>query len=95
MEIFYLCVHAEYGNTGTCELNPFYFLIILIPAEADVPRLLWTIIIVAVLETGWALVAAISGINIFLFYGVLLVASSVFWIPRMTREDSRAAKTKG
>jgi len=35
----------------------------------------------AIAETAWALFCAKTGVNLFVFYAVLVVASGVFWIP--------------
>ncbi len=44
-------------------------------------RLIPVILVMAVAETAWALFCAETGVNLFLFYGVLVAVSAVFWIP--------------
>ncbi len=44
-------------------------------------RLLVVILVLAVAETGWAYYCAEAGVNLLLFYVVLVAASAVFWIP--------------
>jgi len=52
------------------------------PGErAPLVRMLLVILVLAVAETGWAYYCAETGVNLFLFYAVLVVASAVFWIP--------------
>lgn len=50
------------------------------------------ILILAVAETAWALLCAYTGINIFLFYGVLVLASAVFWIPGLAETGAGARR---
>jgi hypothetical protein len=54
-------------------------------------RMLLAILALAVAETSWSLLCAYTGINILVFYAVLVVASAVFWIPGLT-ETSAAAR---
>ncbi|HVB95077.1 MAG TPA: hypothetical protein VND41_00560 [Nitrososphaerales archaeon] len=44
-------------------------------------RMVLVILVVAIAETGWALFCAEAGVNLALFYAVLVAASAVFWIP--------------
>jgi len=44
-------------------------------------RLILVILMAAVAETAWALFCAETGVNIFVFYAVLVAVSAVFWIP--------------
>jgi len=44
------------------------------------------VIFLAIAETAWALFCAATGVNIFVFYGVLVAASAVFWIPGLTEK---------
>jgi hypothetical protein len=44
-------------------------------------RLLAVILVMAVAETAWAFYCAEAGVNLFLFYAVLVVVSAVFWVP--------------
>jgi hypothetical protein len=52
-------------------------------------RMLLVVVVLAVAETAWALISAYVGINIFVFYAVLVIASAVFWVPGLT--ESRGA----
>ena len=45
------------------------------------PRMILLILAVAIAETAWALFCAVTGVNLAVFYVVLVVASAVFWIP--------------
>jgi len=56
-------------------------------------RMLLVILILVVAETAWALLCAYTGINILVFYAVLVIASAVFWIPGLT--ETRAAAQRG
>ena len=49
---------------------------------------------VAVAETAWALLCAYTGINIFVFYAVLVIASGVFWVPGLTEGHRASQKTR-
>lgn len=48
---------------------------------SEVARLVAVVLVLGVLEVAWALYCSETGANIFLFYGVLIAASAVFWIP--------------
>ena len=53
------------------------------------PRMLIVILVTAAAETAWALFAAETGIDLLLFYAVLVAASAVFFIPGLAeRRDS-------
>ena len=52
-------------------------------------RLILVILMAAVAETAWALFCAETGVNIFVFYAVLVAVSAVFWIP--DRAEKRVA----
>ena len=39
------------------------------------------IAVLAVAEASWAFYAAEAGVNLYLFYAVLVVASAIFWVP--------------
>ena len=56
-------------------------------------RMLLVILTLVVAETAWALLCAYTGINILVFYTVLVIASAVFWIPGLT--ETRAAAQRG
>jgi hypothetical protein len=43
--------------------------------------MLLVILVLAVAETTWALVCAYTGLPLVLFYGVLVAASAVFFVP--------------
>ena len=51
-------------------------------------RLLALILVLVVAETAWALFCAETGVNLFLFYVVLVAASTVFWIPGLSESRS-------
>jgi len=55
--------------------------------------MLLVILILVVAETAWALLCAYTGINILVFYAVLVIASVVFWIPGLT--ETRASGATG
>jgi len=55
--------------------------------------MLLAILVLAVAETAWALVSAYVGINILVFYAVLVMASAIFWIPGLT--EKRVDTTQG
>jgi hypothetical protein len=57
-------------------------------------RLLSVIILMAIVESAWALVAAEIGVPLLVFYGILVVASSVFWVPWVAREGGKPTQTK-
>jgi hypothetical protein len=44
-------------------------------------KMLTAIVVMAVAETAWALYAATSSFDLLLFYGVLVAASAVFFVP--------------
>ncbi len=44
-------------------------------------RLIPVILVMAVAETAWALFCAETGVNLFVFYAVLVAVSAVFWLP--------------
>jgi hypothetical protein len=44
-------------------------------------RILLVILLMVVAETAWALYCAVTGVNLLLFYAVLVVSSAVFWAP--------------
>jgi hypothetical protein len=46
-----------------------------------VNRLILVILVMAVAETAWALFCAETGVNLFVFYAVLVAVSAVFWLP--------------
>jgi len=52
------------------------------------------ILVLAVVETAWALVCAYTGINILVFYAVLVVASAVFWVPGLTEGSGAAPRER-
>ena len=54
--------------------------------------MLAVILVLAVAETAWALFSACTGLNILAFYAVLVIASAVFWVPRLT--ETRAPSPK-
>jgi hypothetical protein len=56
-------------------------------------RMLLVILMLLVAETAWALLCAYTGINILVFYAVLVTASAVFWIPGLT--ERRAVSPHG
>jgi hypothetical protein len=55
-------------------------------AVAPLNRLILVIAALAVAETAWALLCAETGANLLLFYGVLVAASAVLWIPGLTEK---------
>ena len=55
-------------------------------------RMIPVILIMVVAETAWALFCAETGVNLFVFYAVLVAVSAVFWIPG--RAEKRVAPQK-
>jgi len=55
-------------------------------------RLILVILMAAVAETAWALFCAETGVNLFVFYAVLVAVSAVFWVP--DRAEKRVAPQK-
>ncbi len=53
-------------------------------------RLLAVIILLTVVETGWALFCAETSVNLFLYFAGLVAASVVFWIPGVVQEPTPA-----
>lgn len=49
-------------------------------------RLYVLVIALAIAETAWALLCAEADVNIFLFYGVLVAASALFWVPGLAEK---------
>ena len=49
-------------------------------------RMILLVMFLAVAETAWALFCAATGVNIFLFYAVLVAASALFWVPGLTEK---------
>jgi len=58
-------------------------------------RLIPVILIMAVAETAWALFSAETGVNLVVFYAVLVAVSAVFWIPDRTKERVAPRETPG
>ena len=52
-------------------------------------RMIPVIIALAFVETAWALFCAETGVNLLVFYAVLVAVSAVFWIP--DRAEKRVA----
>src|SRR6267143_3022879 len=52
------------------------------------------ILVLAVAETAWALLCAYTGINILVFYAVLVVASAVFYVPGLTESRGAAPRER-
>jgi len=44
-------------------------------------RMILVILAAAIAETAWALFCAATGVNLLVFYAVLVGASAVFWVP--------------
>jgi hypothetical protein len=44
-------------------------------------RMIPVILAAAIAETAWALFCAATGVNLLVFYVVLVVVSAVFWVP--------------
>jgi len=57
-------------------------------------RVLWVIILMAVAESVWALLAAETGLPLLVFYGVVVAASIVFWVPGIALEGEAPAQAK-
>jgi hypothetical protein len=53
-----------------------------------VARMQLLIPVLAVCETIWALLCAYTGADLAIFYGVLVAASAVFFIPALTDKGS-------
>jgi hypothetical protein len=49
-------------------------------------RMILVILAAAIAETAWALFCATTGVNLLVFYAVLVAASAVFWIPGLTEK---------
>jgi membrane protein implicated in regulation of membrane protease activity len=58
-------------------------------------RMILVILAVAIAETAWALFSAATGVNLFLFYAVLVVASAVFWFPGLTKKRGPRKTSSG
>jgi hypothetical protein len=52
-------------------------------------RMILVILAAAIAETAWALFCAETGVNLLVFYVVLVAASAVFWVPGLA--DTRGA----
>lgn len=52
-------------------------------------RMFVVIVMLVVAETAWALFCAETGVNLLVFYAVLVAVSGVFWIP--DRSERRLA----
>ena len=44
--------------------------------------------LLAVAETAWALVSAYTGLPLLVFYGVLVAASALFFVPGLSEKTS-------
>lgn len=55
-------------------------------------RLILVILLMAVAETAWALFCAATGVNLFVFYAVLVAVSAVFWIPDQAEKRVKPQK---
>jgi hypothetical protein len=49
-------------------------------------RMILAILVVAMAETAWSLFCAATDVNLIVFYGVLVAASAVFWIPGLAEK---------
>ncbi|MGH9918780.1 MAG: hypothetical protein ACRD6W_07940 [Nitrososphaerales archaeon] len=54
-----------------------------------------TILIMVVAETAWALFSAETGMNLFVFYAVLVALSAVFWLPDLAKKRLAPEKAAG
>lgn len=58
-------------------------------------RMIPVILIMVVAETAWALFSAETGVNLFVFYAVLVAVSAVFWIPDPAEKRLATQKAAG
>jgi hypothetical protein len=49
-------------------------------------RLILIVVALTVAETAWALFAEATGVNLFVFYAVLVLASALFWAPGLLQK---------
>jgi len=49
-------------------------------------RMILVIVITVIAETTWALFCAETGVNLVVFYAVLVAISAVFWLPAPARK---------
>jgi hypothetical protein len=58
-----------------------------------VDRMIPVILIMVVAETAWALFCAETGVNLFVFYAVLVAVSAVFWLPAPAEKRAASQTT--
>ena len=58
-------------------------------------RMILVILIMVVAETAWALFSAETGLNLFVFYAVLVAVSAVFWLPDPAEKRLAPQKAAG
>jgi hypothetical protein len=58
-------------------------------------RMILVIVIMVVAETAWALFSAKTGMNLFVFYAVLVAVSAVFWLPDPAKKRTAPQKASG
>jgi hypothetical protein len=58
-------------------------------------RMILVILVVAIAETAWALFCAATGVNLLVFYAVLVVASAVFWVPGLAERRAPRKTSSG
>jgi hypothetical protein len=49
-------------------------------------RLFTTIFGLVVVESAWALFCAVAGVDLFLYFAGLIVASAAFWVPGLLEQ---------
>ncbi len=57
-------------------------------------RTLTTILVVTIAEVAWTLFAARAGVELAVYYAVLVVASAVFFIPGIAEEGAGSAQER-
>lgn len=55
-------------------------------------RMIIVALLLAVVETAWALFCAEAGINLLVFYAVLVAASAVFFVPGVAKISASQPK---
>jgi amino acid permease len=55
-------------------------------------RLFIVILVMVVVESTWAVLCAVTGVNLFLYFAGLIAASVVFWVPGLTGQRDKLRK---
>jgi len=56
------------------------------PGRLPMDRMILVIVITVIAETAWALFCAETGVNLIIFYAVLVAISALFWLPDQARK---------